>query len=121
MHFLNKASADTAPTGPAPTKITRSPCCIIRSRRSHSYEFRSYCAAPDHSNCLSDFRNLEHRSVEQLLGGDLAIDQALLRAVLRQPRELAHVLLEALRREVVPHHRHAFLRFPAQPGDRHLQ
>ena len=59
--------------------------------------------------------------MEQLLGGDLAIDQALLVSVLRQRRDLAHVLLDAVRPEVVPHNRHGFLRFRDQPGERHHQ
>jgi len=41
MPFFPKASAVTAPTGPAPTTITRSSCFIVGSTRSHSYEFRS--------------------------------------------------------------------------------
>jgi hypothetical protein len=35
MPFLTNASAVTAPTGPAPTTITRSSCCMTNSELPH--------------------------------------------------------------------------------------
>src|SRR5262249_57723340 len=111
MPFLTKASAVTAPTGPAPTTITRSACCIIRSRSSHythsssdwlgvvpaqagTHNHRSWNMGPRlrgndsirTEKSISDFRNFEHRRVEQLLGGDFSIHQAPPLGRLRPPR-----------------------------------
>src|SRR5262244_3129431 len=91
MPFLTNASAVTAPTGPAPTTITRSSCRIIRSNASHYT--REFAAAARHTPSpraeasLSDFRNLEHRRMEQLFDGNLSLDQALLVQILRQRRD----------------------------------
>src|SRR5262249_53254774 len=117
LPFLTKPSAATPPTGPAPPTTTRpSPCTIPPADPIlHTGCARLRGRGP---GCLSDFRNLEHRRMEQLLGGDLTIDQALLVGVLRQRRDLAHVLLDAVRPEVFSHDRHGLLRFRDQPRQR---
>src|SRR5262245_55333677 len=123
MPFLTKASAVTAPPGPAPTTITRSSRCIIRSRGSHyTADWLGITPLTDSirtEESISDFRNFEHRRMEQLFDSDLTIDQALLVGVLRQRHDLAHVLLDAVRPEVFSHDRHGLLRFRDQPRQRH--
>src|SRR5690242_10440408 len=121
MPFLTKASAVTAPTGPAPTTITRSSCRIIRSNVSHyTREFAAQrYSSPRAEVSRSDLGNLEHRRMEQLLDRNLSLDQALLVQVLRQCRDLSHVLRDAVGPEIFPHDRHGLLRLRDQPRERH--
>src|SRR5215471_350880 len=80
MPFRVSARPITAPTGPAPTTITGAGC-----------------------RCTSHLRNLEHRGMEQLLDRDLAVDQALLMRILRERRNLPHVLVDAVGPEILTH------------------
>src|SRR5215831_1907220 len=119
MPFLTKASALTAPTGPAPTTSTRSFSRIIRSKAAHYLRPRRPRFRGDDS--ISYLRNLEHRRMEQLLDGDLALDQTLLVQILGQRGDLAYVLGDAIGPEIFSHERHGLLRFGDQPRQRHHQ
>src|SRR5262249_2498861 len=113
MPFLTNASAVTAPTGPAPTTITRSSCRIIPSACHYTRELAAAAqrySQPTREASLSDLRNLEHRRMEQLLDGNLSLDQALLVQVLRQRRDLSDVLRDAVGPEILPHDRHGLFR-----------
>src|SRR5262249_14771187 len=70
---------------------------------------------------ISHLRNLEHRRMEQLLDGDLALDQTLLVQILGQRGDLAYVLGDAIGPEIFSHERHGLLRFGDQPRQRHHQ